>query len=198
MKPETFLFVCLSPLVASSPLQKRQSFLQGMVNSLPASYIIHPFTVENTTPKIRSTATRKIIRYGPFKLPANTGTDTKPKEGGHEHGNSPKSPFDILLGKTSMDPNGFTTMRILSDDTMCKNCTVLAGRMDVVFENGTRADVSRGVYLHHVLTIDLDKKTKNYTANPSCSNLASTSVARTGTGLGGFIGGAVVCTLILY
>jgi hypothetical protein len=34
----------------------------------------------------------------------------------------------------------------------CSNCTILAAKADVVFENGTRADIASGVYLHHVVS----------------------------------------------
>jgi hypothetical protein len=50
-----------------------------------------------------------------------------------------------------MDPNGFPFGKQL-DGGICTNCTVLAAKADVVFANGTRADVSSGVYLHHVIS----------------------------------------------
>jgi hypothetical protein len=40
-----------------------------------------------------------------------------------------------------MDPMGFSTMKILPKGAMCQDCTVLAGKMSVVFENGTGIDV---------------------------------------------------------
>ena len=44
------------------------------------------------------------------------------------------------------------TARLATAWTVCSNCTVLAAKADVVFENGTRADVANGVYLHHVIS----------------------------------------------
>jgi hypothetical protein len=44
-------------------------------------------------------------------------------------------------------------------NTVCKDCTVLAVKMDVVFDNGTRADVSRGVYLHHIIAFNFGAAT---------------------------------------
>lgn len=192
MKSTTLLVAGLASLAAASPLQKRQSFLAGIVNQLPPSYIIHPLSIKPAEPKVRATATRKLIRYGPFKLPANTGA--KKAESSHSHGapTSTAGALDVLLGKTAMDPNGFTTMRILSDDSMCRNCTVLSGRMDIVYDNGTKLGISQGVYLHHVVTIDLDKKTKNYVSAPACRAAIPSEIKSAGGGLNAFIGGAVV------
>jgi hypothetical protein len=65
-----------------------------------------------------------------------------------------------FLGGT-MDPNGFNVMHTI-DGGLCRNCTVLGVKMDVVFENGTRADISSGVYLHHIISMNIvpDRKLK--------------------------------------
>ncbi|KAF2429085.1 hypothetical protein EJ08DRAFT_680230 [Tothia fuscella] len=207
-----FLVTAWTLSASASPLlEKRQSTnaLADLVAKLPPSSIIAPFKVEEVKPQLRTTATRKIIRYGPFKLPANTGSP-KPAKGemsGHSHGESgspgasPKviNPLDILTGQKPMDPNGFSQMRVLKDGVMCSNCTVLAGKMDIVFENGTRADISGGVYLHHVITIDLTKQRKAWLTG--CSGALGSSPAAKpnvpggagapGGGLNTFIGGAV-------
>jgi hypothetical protein len=202
--------------VAASPLlEKRQTLspLAAFVEKLPPSYIISPYKVEEVKPQLRTTATRKLVRYGPFKLPANTGA-SKPAGGemaGHSHGASgatgasPKvtNPLEILTGQKPMDPNGFSQMRVLKDGVMCSNCTVLAGKMDVVFENGTRADISGGVYLHHVITIDLTKQKRSWLSGcaggPSSLPTAAGApkapggaAGTAGSGLNTFIGGAVV------
>jgi hypothetical protein len=202
MKSQTFLLACLSLSAVASPLEKRQSALASIINALPPSYIIQPLKTDLVKPQLRSTATRKQIRYGPFKLPANKGGAPKPAEGGaHGHGSggmagapkggAPGSPFDILTGQKPMDPNGFSQMRVLSDGALCTNCTVLAGKMDVVFDNGTRADISGGVYLHHVITIDLNKKNKVWVSG--CGGRpAKASSGGVPDGLNTFIGGAVV------
>jgi hypothetical protein len=168
MKSTALLIAGITPLALSAPLEKRQFSLGAIINSLPPSYILHPLVTQTTTPNVRKTATRKLIRYGPFKLAANTGGKTK--DASHNHGSmgGMADILDILLGKTSMDPAGFTTMRVLPD-SMCRDCTVLAGKVDAVFENGTQASFDHGVYLHHAITIDLDKKAPNYIASPKCS-----------------------------
>jgi hypothetical protein len=50
-----------------------------------------------------------------------------------------------------MDPNGFIVNVTLPYD-ICKNCTVLVGNADFTFADGQRADLTRGVYLHHLLS----------------------------------------------
>jgi hypothetical protein len=60
--------------------------------------------------------------------------------------------------------------------------------MDIIFENGTRADISRGVYLHHVVAIDLTKSQKGFVG--SCPGELSGGVNK--NQLPTFIGGAVV------
>lgn len=107
MRATALLLAGLTSLAASSPVEKRQMSLLGIINSLPSSYILHPLVTETVKPKVRSTATRKLIRYGPFKLPAYKGT-VKSKDAGHDHGSNPADFLDILLGKASMDPAGFS------------------------------------------------------------------------------------------
>lgn len=43
---------------------------------------------------------------------------------------------------------------------MCDNCTILAGKPGLVFEDGSVAGPSQGVYIHHILTHDLSKMPK--------------------------------------
>jgi hypothetical protein len=211
MKPHTLLLTCWGLSVGASPLEKRQSSLAAIINSLPPSYVISPLKTEIVKPQLRATATRKKIRYGPIKLPANKIGASKPEVGGgHSHGGAtsemdgksgiggapkglPFNPLDVLTGQRAMDPNGFSQMRVLSDGAMCTNCTVLAGKMDVIFENGTRADISGGVYLHHVITIDLSKQNKRWVSGCAGGSAAPKAVGgAAGGGLNTFIGGAVV------
>jgi hypothetical protein len=170
MKAPNILLLAAVSLTTASPVERRQSgnALLNLVNFLPPSFIINPSHAEETKSQLRKTATRKLVRYGPFKVPASTGEAKKPTEG-HAHGGTGTPamgagafPLEIFTGQKPMDPNGFSTMRILADGAMCTNCTVLTGKMDVVFENGTRADIKSGVYLHHVVTIDLTKQKKNF------------------------------------
>jgi hypothetical protein len=176
-------------LAAPTPLDKRQLSLAGIINSLPSSYILHPLRSDTAKPQVRSTATRKLIRYGPFKLSALQGDKPVGESGGHAHGTtSPSGILDILLGKTAMDPAGITTMRVLPD-SMCSDCTVLSGRIDAVFDNGTRAGFSDGVYLHHAVVMNLNKTPDIYIKPPTCGNQTSPKL---GGGISTFIAGGVV------
>jgi hypothetical protein len=198
MKSASVSVLLCALLATASPLEKRQSALADLINTFPPSYIINPASKQAVTPRLRTTATRQLIRYGPFKLPANKGSEAKPAAAGHGgHGGMGGSakdgkfnPLEILTGQKPMDPNGFSTMRILSNDSFCQDCTVLAGKLDVVFENGTRADISGGVYLHHVITVDLTKNNKKFMSGcaPAQQGKAGGNLA----GLNTFIGGAVV------
>jgi hypothetical protein len=94
-----------------------------------------------------------------------------------------------------MDPNGFSITKMMRKGSLCNDCTVLAGKMTVVFENGTRADIGGGVYLHHSVAIDISKKIGGFvSACPPGANAAINELLKQG-GAGGvntFIGGAVV------
>lgn len=86
------------------------------------------------------------------------GTDMPGAE--HVHGDKPAEPksklsemLDMMKNKP-MDPNGMGLVKRLSTG-FCKDCTVLAGKVDVVFANGTKAGINNGVYLHHAVTVSL-------------------------------------------
>lgn len=112
------------------------------------------------------------------------GMDAKPASGGIMSGKGAMESMDttaILRGDiataiakfvgTTMDPDGFNIMRLV-EDGVCRDCTVLGVKLDVVFENGTRADVSSGVYLHHILTLNIGSEADQdifHASLPFCS-----------------------------
>jgi len=55
----------------------------------------------------------------------------------------------VMMGPP-FDRNGFSLVRSFKKDGLCSNCTVLSAKSDLVHEDGKRADVSTGVYLHHI------------------------------------------------
>jgi hypothetical protein len=57
----------------------------------------------------------------------------------------------------TLDPNGLSIVRTFGDG-ICTDCTILAAKTDFVFEDGKRADVSEGVYLHHLTSMNLGGK----------------------------------------
>jgi hypothetical protein len=96
----------------------------------------------------------------------------KPPSGGIMGGGGPgsmldnnalmKGDFPLALAKmlaSSMDPDGFNVMHTVQGG-LCNNCTVLGVKMDIVFENGTRADISTGVYLHHIFSMNIVPETQ--------------------------------------
>lgn len=59
----------------------------------------------------------------------------------------------------SLDSNGQGTMLTIPKGSFCKGeCTVLSGHAGLEFEDGTTADVSKGVYIHHILATNNGKK----------------------------------------
>jgi len=92
----------------------------------------------------------------------------------------------------SLDPEGFNIMHTVREG-LCKDCTVLTAKMDAVFENGTRADVSSGVYLHHIVTMNIgDRKMDSDLINtwmPFCAGSdTAMSLAQGLQGIQGFFG----------
>jgi hypothetical protein len=63
------------------------------------------------------------------------------------------------------------------------SCTVLAGKVGVMFEDGSEADPATGIYIHHVLTSNKQKK-----ATPFLTNCGSTRPLQRPGGKAGFVG----------
>jgi hypothetical protein len=64
------------------------------------------------------------------------------------------SPLKEIIN-APQDPNGWTSHRTFKASELCHGCTVLSVKSDIVYENGTRADISRGLYLHHTASLNL-------------------------------------------
>jgi hypothetical protein len=47
-----------------------------------------------------------------------------------------------------MDPNGQSFSVNVAKGTFCKDCTILQGRASLEYQDGTPADLSKGVYIH--------------------------------------------------
>jgi hypothetical protein len=68
-----------------------------------------------------------------------------------------KGDYENAVGtmlKLPMDGGGAVIMNSLKEG-FCTNCTILAIKTDVVNEDGSRMDISNGVYLHHAVSINL-------------------------------------------
>jgi len=64
--------------------------------------------------------------------------------------------------------------------TLCNSqgpCTILAGRVGVVFADGKEANPSTGIYIHHILTSDSTKKQKPWLSNCGNSNTPALNIA---------------------
>jgi hypothetical protein len=101
-----------------------------------------------------------------------------------------------------MDPNG-TPFSLMANSGYCTDCTVLAAQVDIVFENGTRADIVNGVYLHHLVAGMMGNTTGKGSGSwidmcPKRKGAKQSGLAGLLGGLGGslnvgggFVGGAV-------
>jgi hypothetical protein len=89
----------------------------------------------------------------------------------------------MLAGTKPMDPNGFGFIKRLSSG-ICKDCTVLAGKIRVVSESGTELGIADGVYVHHAVTMDVSKSVNDYIAG--CGDAASSLSPFIGAGVDDF------------
>src|SRR5215471_4640050 len=87
-----------------------------------------------------------------------------------------------------MDPNGQSFMVSVPKGTFCKGCTILQGKANLEYQDGRQADVSNGVYIHHIIAMNSKKKTKPFISQcDSKGNFSSISVPTTYAATG-FIG----------
>jgi hypothetical protein len=100
----------------------------------------NPARIEELKPLLRQDATRWRLYYGPFMV----------------HGQKENVPPK----KDQMDPFGIKVERKITG--ICTNCTVLYGKADTYYLNGSRASIATGLYNHHVLLIDSAKRTLPY------------------------------------
>jgi hypothetical protein len=56
----------------------------------------------------------------------------------------------------SLDPKGQASIDLLTSG-LCSNCTILAGHTSLAFADGSEAGPAQGVYIHHVISFDLNK-----------------------------------------
>ena len=122
-------------LVSGAVIERRQ--LAGLYGGT----VTAPSKVIDVTPRVRPDAKRQKLLFGPFEMPAINPNSPA----GHSHG----TVLDQL--NKPMDPNGFI-LSLTVKEGVCGDCTVLAGKSDITFEDGSRAGIENGVYLHHILS----------------------------------------------
>lgn len=123
------------------PLSRRQfdlgAILQGLGSRVFGSMNANPVKKENMNQLMRKDARRERIWFGPYTLPAVTAPH--------------------LSGMPlQMDPSGTQLAKRVTG--FCTNCTVLYGKANLYFENGTKATAEHGVYVHHIVVVDLAKR----------------------------------------
>jgi hypothetical protein len=149
------LILILQSLVQSGSVSLEKSlFLQ---DSLQAE-ILRPVKTEQLQPLLHPNAKRVRLFFGPLNI---LGTEER-KNAKDRDG-------------TKLTSDGITFNRRMSG--FCKSCMVLAGKADLHFLNGTRATISHGVYNHHLLILDSDKRTLPWYLCPGQSDLGATRSA---------------------
>jgi len=100
-------------------------------------------------PTLRKNAQRKLFVVATYNLKGNPNAD-KPASADHGHGGG------AAKGKAGggMMGEGDSQMFMAapSGSTFCGTCTVLHGRIHLFYPDGSSANVSNGVYTHHILT----------------------------------------------
>lgn len=152
------LLIFFPPLAAhAAVIGSRQS------TETPADLILPPYlfgslggppplikheSIKSLQPQLSQQAKRELIRWGPFDIPGMPGPNVR-----HLFPCSPRI-LGLLTynvqdtrdwdGQMSMDPIGHVISQLLHEG-LPKDVTVIAGKSDLVYADGTRADLSTGV-----------------------------------------------------
>jgi hypothetical protein len=79
-------------------------------------------------------------------------------------------------------------MLSIPKDTFCGGeCTVISGKAGLEFENGTQADVSKGVYIHHILSTNNQKTVAPFVSKCDTTDDVTT-IKRPAVAKAGFVG----------
>jgi hypothetical protein len=124
----------------SAHLDKRQRSFGNLGEAL--GFVAKPAKKERIDAIIRQGAIRERLWFGPFTLPAL---------------NASKALSMPALGFNKMDPNSVQLNKGMTG--FCTNCTVLSGKAALNYADGTKAGVTSGVYIHHVVIVDPSKQT---------------------------------------
>lgn len=116
------------------------------------SPVVEPIKYDETAGTIRPNSRHVKATYGPYNVvPVDRSAKTKPKEAIDGLGDTMGTVQDILK-KTpgiSMDPGGTTILRRIKKG-ICKDCSVLRGRVALTDKDGNTISIGSGVYLHHI------------------------------------------------
>jgi len=107
-------------------------------------------------PQIRKDAQRKFFKFGPYTLKPRSSS---PASGG-------------MMGGMMGGGETQTVSASPSGSQFCGDCTVLSGQIYLKYMDGSIANASTGVFVHHILTTGL-KSTPSFVR--SCSSLGGGS-----------------------
>lgn len=88
-------------------------------------------------------------------------------------------PLTVKGKKAGSQDSGQQNWMLSIRDGFCKNCTVLKGHVGIEELDGTVADPKTGVYIHHILTFDVTKKSKSFVTG--CSGGLAGAVSMMGS-----------------
>ncbi|KAE9970644.1 hypothetical protein EG328_006128 [Venturia inaequalis] len=125
-------------------LERRQG-LGGLV-ALALGKAMEPISRTKLEPEIDAKATREMLVFGPFKMLSSK---------------APSHPSKGMAGGIKIDPNSDTQATMLGG--ICKECMVLAAKMETSDKTGQKIGITEGIYTHHFITIDMGR---NQVPNP--------------------------------
>lgn len=137
----------LAPLVSTVSSFLGTAADTGMLVGLASGFIppLAKSNVVDLTPALNRTGSKRIkVRLGPLTL---LGKDEYSKK-----------PAAFSKGSfMSLDPHGQSYINTFPAQSLCTNCTILAGASSLEFEDGSPADPDHGVYIHHILSADITR-----------------------------------------
>jgi hypothetical protein len=130
--------------------EKLPEYLKGAVINIAwyMQWSAKPMKFEYVKPEIDPTAKKTVMRYGPFTLMGQK--------------------YNRTTIPLIMDPKADMILRTLKG--LPDNAAILSGRLDTVFEDGSKADISKGIYIHHLLIADVGKNTAPFAFCPGGHN----------------------------
>lgn len=145
--------------------------------------------IDNVEPQYRKTAKRTITKFGPYTIRGASATAGGAKGGKSGGGGMPGGGMGMGMGdSTSMGQSFFLSVRNGMCNELAKGpCTILAGRVGVMWIDGKKADPSNGIYIHHILSSDNTKKETPWFSACNAPTRAGMSISAM-TGGTGFLG----------
>jgi hypothetical protein len=147
-----------------------------MLAAISAAAVVEPrqaakaskytYKTESLKPLLRQNAQRTITKIGPIQFTGVRGM--------------------------SMDPAGQSFMLSIPKGTFCggKACTILTGKVGLQLENGTVADPNSGIYIHHILASNSNKKIEPFVSGCDVTADKLNTVTKPAARGASFVGGS--------